>query len=220
MLWDTEVAPMLNNTDSCPMRQLCGVLSGVGSSLPPARPRSGERLKSVLFRSKKTFSCAYRKWELPDQMDAECESFKSFLPRVATSSAELSQDAKRAAILFQALKCGTDREDTPALDFTLKLARPGVGYDEGEEETDNIPLYYRKRRRDSSLSSVIDMTEVARTLAEPLKTISASIASKSGAENRRGPSPRASSFSNKLQEVKDRREMIEAFMTAKRHMLP
>jgi hypothetical protein len=83
MFWETEVAPMFNNPETCPTLQRCGVLSDVDSSLPQTRPRSGERLISVLFISRKAFSCAHRKWELSGQMDAECESFKSFLPRVA-----------------------------------------------------------------------------------------------------------------------------------------
>jgi hypothetical protein len=54
-----EVSPRFNDCDLCPKLELCGVLSGVDSSLPGAHYRCGEKLKGILFRSKKVFFTAY-----------------------------------------------------------------------------------------------------------------------------------------------------------------
>jgi hypothetical protein len=62
-------------------------------------------------------------------MYPEIDSFKDLLPSSGRSSTEISQDGKRAVILFQALRCGTSQEDSEALSYTIKLAPEGVGYE-------------------------------------------------------------------------------------------
>jgi hypothetical protein len=124
--WKVEVSPRFNDCDLRPELALCGVRSGVDSTHPSAHYRSGEKLKGLLLRSKKVFSTAYRRGELSGQMDPECDSFKDFFPCAGRSSTELSQEGKRAVLLFQALRCGTTQEDGETLSFTIKLAPDGV----------------------------------------------------------------------------------------------
>jgi hypothetical protein len=52
--WKVDVFPRFNDCDLHPGLELCGVLSGVDSTLPGAHYRSGEKL-GLLFRSKKVF---------------------------------------------------------------------------------------------------------------------------------------------------------------------
>jgi hypothetical protein len=144
-----------------PKLELCRVLSGVDSTLPGAHYRSREKLKGILFRSKKVFSTAYRRWEISGQMDPECDSFKGFLPCAGRSSTALRQDGKRAAVLFQALRCGTAQEDTDALSFTIKLASDGVGFDEGDDEDASVAAPTSKRQKLTKQMTASDLAEAA-----------------------------------------------------------
>jgi hypothetical protein len=82
------------------MLQLCGVISVVDINFHQRYLAAVRDLK-VFFSDQKRHFCVYSKWEKSGQMDAECESFNSFLPRVVRSSAELSQDSKSAAVMLQ-----------------------------------------------------------------------------------------------------------------------
>jgi hypothetical protein len=104
-------------------------------------------------------------------MDPEIDSFKDFLPSAGRSSTGLSQDGKRAAILFQELRCGTSQADSETLSYTIKLAHEGVGYDESDGGSESMAITSSKKPRQMTAS---DLSEAARTLEEPFDRLACS----------------------------------------------
>jgi hypothetical protein len=84
---------------------------------------------------------------LSGQRYPEIDSFKDFLPSAGRSSTELSQDGKRAAILLQALRCGTSKADLEALSYSIKLSPEGVGYDESDGGSESMTITSSKKPR-------------------------------------------------------------------------
>jgi hypothetical protein len=157
-------------------------------------------------------------------MDPEIDSFKDFLPSAGRSSTELSQEGKRAAVLFQALRCGTSQADSEALSFTIKLAPEGVGYDESDGADESVVVTSSKKPRQMTAS---DFSEAARTLAEPFYRLASSFMDRrtkglNGLEERGGrfagnaDSDGNFTVSRNVQIVRDRREIIDAMMSAKK----
>jgi hypothetical protein len=121
-------------------------------------------------------------------MDPEIDSFKDFLPSAGRSSTELSQDGKRAAILFQELRCRTSQADSEALSYTIKLAPEGVGYDESDGGSESMAITSSKKLRQMTAS---DLSEAARTLEETFDRIACSFMNRrtnglNGLEEREG----------------------------------
>eukprot|EP00171_Calliarthron_tuberculosum_P002444 IDg2444t1 len=66
------------------------------------------------------------------QNESDGFDFFSFVPR-ASGSRSISKEGLCTCIMFQALGCGTPREDTDLLTFTSKLAPADVAYDDDDE---------------------------------------------------------------------------------------
>ena len=75
-------------------------------------------------------------------------------------------------ILFIALKCGEgDQDHNAALQFTLKLAAPSIGYDEGSSTGSTIGKSRGRKRQAPSSSEDLDgiMTNMADTIGACVK---------------------------------------------------
>jgi hypothetical protein len=132
------------------------------------------------------------------------------------------RDKGQHTVLFQALRCGTPQADSEALSITIKLAPEGVGYDEGEGDDESVAVTSSKKPRRMTAS---DLSEAARTLAEPFDRLASSFMDRrtiglNGLKERGGrsaeiaDSDRDFSTSRNAQIVRDRREIIEAMMSA------
>jgi hypothetical protein len=104
--WETYVSPRFNDCNCRPELELRGVLSGVDSTLPGAHLRSGEKLKGILFRSKKVFSTAYRGWELSGQRVRRLTHSRNYFPLQAAPPPSLVRMEKEPQFYFR--HCGVE----------------------------------------------------------------------------------------------------------------
>lgn len=104
-------------------------LGDVDVPVPSLTSLSGEKLLSAYNNSKAVFTKYYRYKTVSGSNDID--KIGDFVSTLRTTI-DLSEEGRRALIMFYALRCGTPDADKYLLDFTLKTCAQGVAYDDDD----------------------------------------------------------------------------------------
>ena len=137
--WESVVARLHNDQTVIVGMSFVGLVdtddehSVINPSKALPQKRSGAWLKDKLFAIRASFTRAFHNWTRSRQNNPEGCDFSNFVPR-APSCTVTSTLGRFCIILFYAMKCGTEDEDTDFLNFTSKIVPHGAGYDDGDSE--------------------------------------------------------------------------------------
>jgi len=154
--WESIIARLHNDEAVVVSMNYAGLIDAdenqamLNPNLKVPQRRSGAWLKERYFGARSLFTRAYHNWSQSGQNNSEGCDFHKFVPR-APSCITLSLQGRFCVILFHALRCGTESEDTEVLTFTSKNVPHGAGYDDddsGSEQRADRGGNKRKRLAD------------------------------------------------------------------------
>lgn len=175
--WVDIIEPLFNDPNKKFSLNIRGCVRGdtemdlIDVNASPSCFRSGSALRAKFVSVRAHFTTAYSNWSTSGQLDAEGSDFDKFVPR-AVASQEISSVGRLVCVLFYALRCGTDAEETEILNFTSKMAPFGSGFDD-DDDADTLSARggsQRKRRKvsDDSQASAVARDEKLGQMSDAL----------------------------------------------------
>ena len=165
--WDIIFAKLFDDDERRPVLLLSGVFSNVDSRKPALSYRSGDNLKDVIYKSKRAFTISHQSWSVSGQNDVE--RIIDFVQKEPQGTGP-SVEGKKVLILFTAMRCGTEYEDTDALNFLRKISPYALGHDSMFLSANPSPSTLstnRKRRADEMNSALVSsFSEAASKISE------------------------------------------------------
>lgn len=165
VFWESIVAVLHNDPTKTVGTKFIGCVdaddnhTSINPNLPVPQKQSGSWLKEKFFSVRAAFIRAFHNWTRSGQNSSDGFAFHKFVPR-APSSTAISSIGRYCLIMFYAMKCGTEEEDTEVLNFTSKIVPFGAGYDDGDALSHDSPSGGSSRKRKKVMDDFIRESKI------------------------------------------------------------